>query len=219
MSVYAFSNILLMERTAQITASVGATAGDAVSIPTITVSGRTFRPTGFAIAEASADVSLKLGTASDLGDATTIVAADLGPTNQFAALLGENDIIVISDGAGAATVNIRWFWNNQARDGVGVGNAYGSLIPLKTEAFDAVAAEAPLTIPTGAVELLIFSLSTDGLKYRVDDGTANGQQLTIDAADVSYANPYSVFVNDGDRLRVQRTTSDVTVHAYWRISR
>lgn len=220
MSVYAFTNILLMERTARLTCTVGALAANAVTIPTITVSGKTIRPIGFSIIDASANFNLKLGTATDLGDAAAITAADLSAANQPAFNLGATDIIVLSDGLGTTTVDVRWFWPNQARDGVALGTAYGSLIPKKTEAATAGAVEAALAIPTGAVELVILSLSTDSLLYRVDDGVANGQQHTVESAHLSYAIPYSIFVNDGDRLRIQRSGgSDVDIVGYWRLER
>lgn len=219
MSVFAYKDILKMERTARITATVGALVANAVTIPTITVSGVTYRPIGLSIIDASADFNLKLGTATTLGDAIGITAASLSPTNQISIDLGASDILVMSDGAGTATIDVRWFWPNQARDGVSVGTESKVLIPTRSESLSAVAAEAPVTIPTGAVELVILSLSTDGLNYRVDDGTANGQKITLLQADITYDRPFSVFVNDGDRLRIERSGgSDVTVLGYWRIA-
>lgn len=219
MSVYAFSGILLMERTARLTCSAASGAANAQTIPTISAGSKTIRPIGFSIVDASADFELEIGTATDLGDQIDIVAADLAANNQWTFALGEDDIIVMDDGAGAATVDVRWYWPNGARDGVVVGTSHGVLLPVKTEEVSQNTTEAALTIPTGAVELVIQDLDTGSLLYRVDDGTANGQQLTIADAMVSPENPYSIYVNDGDRLRLDAAAGTVVMAGYWRIAR
>ena len=309
MSVYAYNNIIKMERTAQETCSVGAAVGDAITIPTIVVATRVYRPIGFAIVDASADFDLLTGTAAGLGGVNSIVAADLSAINQLSVSLGPDDIVVLSDGAGTATVDIRWFWPNKAANGIGVGTFTDVVIPTETMAVTAVTAEALLPIPTGAVELVITDLSADGLLYRVDDpadlniGSAllqdflrfenasgstvdivsdaadlpirsagdymyvadfsvsgnnglyrvdvvnsiranytctklkgtpvnapneastvtvylvfDGQQVTVLNAHVTYDRPYTISINDCDRLRIQRSAaSDVDITGYWRI--
>lgn len=51
--------------------------------------------------------------------------------------------------------------------------------------------------------------------YYLVDGT----QITVLAADVSYSNPYTIHVNEADRLRIVRSgVGDITITGYWRIA-
>lgn len=219
MSTYAFSGILLMERTAQLTCSNGSGAANKQTIPTITANGKTIRPIGFSIVDASADFELEIGTEGDLGDQIDVVAADLAANNQWTFQLGEDDIIVMDDGAGTATVDVRWYWPNKAADGIAIGTSHGVLLPVKTVEVSQDTTEAQLAIPTDAVELVIQDLDTGSLIYRVDDGTADGQPITIPDAQVSPESPYSIYVNDGDRLRLDAAAGTVVMAGYWRIAR
>lgn len=220
MATYGATDILLMERTEAFTVPANGAATE-VTIPTISTQYGDIRPIAFALASMDAAITngieVQIGNDGDLGDAITFAQADLAPTSQYVGTLGPETVLSIeSVDANVGDLQIRWFWPNGVADDRLTGVPRDSVMPLKSETVTAVAAEAQLSIPEGAVELVITSVTND-MYYRLDDGTATGEQIEIAAADVTFRNPYVVPVNDGDRLRLQRGSGgvDSVIQGYW----
>lgn len=220
------ADIFLMERTAQVTvaADTTAVAGQLITVPTISTQYGNIRPILFEIADAAADLSVSIGTStSAMGGELELTAAALLPNAGAPRFpLGPNDLIALESAATATTADIRWFWANGVRDGVLNGTSSSVLTSTKTAILLPVAVEAAVTIPTGAVQLVITSISAsgaaNGFQYSVDNGTDTGEYIPLLQGDaITVLNPYVIHINDGDRLKVKRVTADATVYGYWRI--
>jgi hypothetical protein len=134
--------------------------------------------------------------------------------------LGENSQIALEAAATATTADIRWFWEIGALKGLEMSVSVDAIKSSQSATISAVAVEAEVTIPSGAVGFVIESVAaggaSNGLLYRVDNGTANGEQIPLlQGDDISTVHPYTIWLSDEDRLRVERITGDATVLGYW----
>lgn len=216
MATYAYLNILLMERTATIVAPVAGMTQ--IDIPVITVDGRDIRPRGFAFVSTTGDFNFATGVPSDLGDEYDVAAAELSSAAQIVRALGPTDELWLSGDGADEDVVVRWFWAHGAKDGYDIAAPYGVTIP--TRSFDMTQVQAGgeqvVNFPVSAMELVIEDIDANTLRYRVDDGTADGGTIDINAGEPTFANPYRIYFNETDRVRFEAIGGNCQIRGYVR---
>lgn len=216
-------NKVVFERTAQVAVAADAStaAAQLITIPTV----NNVRPIAFEIADAAANLSVEVSTDPDQSRQIELTAAALLPNagaRRFT--LGPSDKIALEAAAGATTADIRWFYPAGAAFSHGAAPLFDGLsLRTLTATLSAVAVESTVSIPDRAVALVIESISAggaaNGLSYRIDDGTANGEKLPLLQGDaITVLDPYIIYVQEDDRLRFERITADATVTGYWLVA-
>lgn len=177
------ANKLVFERTAQLTVPADSTAiaDQLITIPEL--SG--VRPIAVEILAAAADFSVEIAdTAAGTTGQMELVALSILPNTGSVLLeLGPDSELALEAAATATTCDVRWLYPLGAISGIASTSSRELIKSAQTATLSAVVGEASVTVPAGAVGLVIDSLSAtldvDGLMYRVDDGTADGQQISL----------------------------------------
>ena len=207
---------VVFERTAQVAVAADGTtvAAQLIAIPTV----NSVRPVAFEVADAAANLSVEVSESPDQSGQIELTATALLPNagaRRF--ILGPADQIALEAAAGATTADIRWFYPAGAVNGHAVAPEWdNSSFKTKTFTIVAPASEGAVTIPEKAVAMVIESVSANGVAYRVDDGTANGEVLPLLTGDaITVATPYVIHVTPTDRLRIEQIGGAANLVGYW----
>lgn len=222
MATYADGDVLMMERTAALALAATLTA---VTIPTITgANGAVIRPLYLEIAEASANFSMRVNEGSTAGATAAIVAADLGVTNRPLVPITPNTAILMTDGAGTATVDVRWIYPAMTKEGRVASVPHAVLMPVISFSLSVTDTAANLTVPADAVEMVINTSAgggaTPGVRYAVAASGTPTPIINVLATSISHSAPYRIFVADDDVIRMVRNgDTNQTIVGFWRLAK
>lgn len=221
MATYADGDVLMMERTAALAVAATLTA---ITIPTITgANGAVIRPLYMEIAEASADFSMRVNEGATAGTTAAIVAADLALANRPLVPITPNTAILMLDGAGTTTVDVRWIYPAMTKEGRVATVPHASLMPVVTFSIAVTDTAATVTIPTDAVEMVINTSAgggaTPGVRYAVAASGTPTAIINVLATGISHGAPYRIFVADDDVIRIVRNgDTNQTIVGFWRLA-